>query len=462
MFFMRFVPKAIQQTYRWDARAAWLAGLYSGMTLPFFGVIARRDLHASPFAISLLISAPFLGHLLSMFVAWHMQNRPKQPYMYWLSLISRLPILFMAFAMTTPVFIGLVIASQILSCFTSPAYASVMKDAYPDNYRGRLMGMVRIGMTMMAMVSGLYVGRLMESGLPRSWVLAVALAAALVIAHEIQRNVPRVLVAALVVLLGYLGAPWLAHALPYRLVFPVAGALGLLAAWMFNHIREAPLEAAGETRFKMQEGLMTLFKDRRFGLYSLGFFICGFGNLLPGPLMPLFQVDELHISNEWVGILAMVGAGTSAVFYGIWGRLMDRYSPLLTVILSFAMCGIAPLIYAHAHSVPTLMFAAIAMGIGNPGIDLTWLNGVMYFTGREGIPRYAAMHTFLVGVRGLLAPFIGTWLLRSLTLRQCFLVAAVILGVGTLFMMVIVRYYLLPVQETGPSLRKKRTEVDLS
>ncbi|MHB9130771.1 MAG: MFS transporter [Armatimonadota bacterium] len=445
MFFTRFVPKATQYAYRWDARSAWLTGLYSGMTIPFFGVIARRDLHASPLAISLLISAPFIGHLLSMLVAWHMQSRPKKPYMFWLALIARGLMLFMAFANTTPLFVGLIILSQIVGCFTTPAYASMMKDAYPDDYRGRLMGLVRVGMTVAAMLAGLSIGQLLDKGLPFTWVMLLAIGAALVLAHEMQRNVHRLLIVGGIMLIAFFGAPYLAHAVSYRIIFPLAGILGALASWTFNHMPEAKTEESPERRFNVLEGLTTLFIDKRFALYSLAFFTFGFGNLLQTPLIPLFQVDELHITDQWVGILAMASSGTSALFYVIWGRLMDRYSPFLAVTLSFAIWGITPFVYANAHSVPTLMIASILVGIAAPGIDLTWLNAVMHFTNREGIPRYAALHTFLVGIRGLLAPFVGTWLLVHVlhgNLRQCFYVSAGVIWLGSLFMAVVALFVL--------------------
>ena len=454
MFFTRFLPKQVRFAYRWDARSAWLSGLYAGMTAPFFGVIARRDLHASAFEISLLISAPFLGNLLSMFVAWHMQNRAKKPYMYWLTILGRAPLLLMAFITTTPLFIGLIIVTQIIGSFNSPAYASIMKDAYPDRLRGQLMGLVRVGMTVMAMLGGLAAGQLMKDGLAWYWGALIGLAAALVIAHELQSSLQRVLVAGVVALLTWLALPALAHGLSYRVLFPVAGVLGVLAVWLFNHVPEGDPNMSPEKRFNVLEGLATLYHDKRFGLYTMAFFTFGFGNLLQSPLIPLFQVDELHITYDWVGWLAMVSAGTSAIAYGLWGRFMDRVGPFYVVVLSFAICSLSPFVYAASHSLPALFIASILMGIGAPGVDLTWLNAVMNFTDRDNIPRYAALHTFMVGIRGLLAPFVAAWLLTFVSLRHCFLVSAAIAWSGTLFMAAVVWLLLLPAQRARKAARR--------
>lgn len=456
MFFTRFVPRTAQYAYRWDARSAWLTGLYAGMTLPFIGVIARRDLHASPMEISLLISAPFLGHLLSMLVAWHMQSRRKKPYMFWLGIAARSPILLMAFAVSTPLYIGIIIVGQIIGCLTSPAYASIMKDAYPDAWRGRLMGLVRVGMTVMSMVAGLSAGKLMESGgLPWYWVMALGAGAAVVIAHEMQTAAKRVLAAALIVAVVYLAIPSLGQAVSYRIIFPIASALGVLAIIVFNKLPEAAPNASPEGRFNLLEGLTTLFRDRRFGLYSLAYFTFGFGNLLQNPLIPLFQVDELHITYAQVGQLAMVTAGVSAVAYAVWGRFMDRVGPFFTVVLSFAIWGASPFVYAAAHAYTTLFIASVLVGIAGPGNDLTWLNAVLHFTDRDNIPRYAAMHTFLVGIRGFLAPFVSIWLLDLLSLRGCFLVSGGVIGLGTLLMAAVCWFVLIPAQRARNAAQRE-------
>ena len=119
--------------------------------------------------------------------------------------------------------------------------------------------------------------------------------------------------------------------------------------------------------------------------------------------------------------------------------------------------GITPFVYAFAQDVPTLLIASVLVGIAAPGIDLTWLNAVMQFTDREGVPRYASLHIFLVGIRGLLAPFVGVWLLQLLDsdLRQCFFASAVVIWAGTLLMGAVAWFIILP------GLRAKRQALRL-
>jgi hypothetical protein len=280
------------------------------------------------------------------------------------------------------------------------------------------------------------------------------LAVAVFLIHELQKPlIKRILVGIAILVLAYFAAPYLGHVISYRFVFPMGAFIGALGLWMFNHIHEAKTETIDKP-FNVLEGLGTIVADKHFGLYSLAFFIFGFGNLLQNPLIPLFQVDELHITNDWVGTLAMVCSGTSALFYAIWGRMMDRQGPLLTVVLSFAIWGISPIVYANARSIPTLLIASVIVGIAGPGLDLTWLNAVLHFTDRENIPRYTALHTFLVGIRGLIAPFFGTWLLSVMNLRQCFYVSAGIIWLGALLMAGVVWFVLIPAQRAQRAKRR--------
>ncbi len=451
MLFERYVPRSIRHAYRWDARAGWLTGLYLGITNQFIGYIAREELHATGFQLALLYSAPFLGQLLSMLTAWHMQDRPKKPYVYWIGILSRGTLIFMALATTAWSFVGIAIATQMVSCFLTPAYSAIMRDAYPNRFRGQLMGMVRIGQTLGMMVTGIIAGYLMERGLPLHghalWIgLAVAMAAGLLIAWEFPRPLTRVVIVAGTVGITALGATLLSGRPGYQLMFPLAGLVGALAIWFFNHLPEPKPASNDGARFNLWEGITTMVTDYRFGLYLVGFFICGFGNLFQLPLIPMFQV-ELGITHGQVGLLVAVGAGTSALFYVIWGRMMDRFNPFIAVVLAFTATGLAPLIFANSHGMPGLMLGSILLGLGNPGIDLAWLNAVMDFTGRDGIPRYSAVHMFMVGIRGLIAPFISTWLLHTLTLRQNFYTAAGIINAGCLFLAAVVWLVILPARK---------------
>jgi len=390
MLFMRLIPGRAREAYRWDGLAGLLAGLYAGAVMPFIGFIARDQLHASALQISLLSAAPFMGHLCSLYWANHMQGREKVPYVVYVGVISRgLIALAAVWAGATP-FVAIVSAAVIIGAFSLPAYATVMKDIYPDDCRGQCMGLVRMGSTLSTMVGQAIGSR------------ALALVS-------------------------------------YRVLFPAAAVFGMFASLSFFRLRRVvpAKDDASIPRTTILDSLAILKHDRFFRHYSLAFFTFGFGNLMNGPLYVLFQVDILHINSYWVGALAMVAAGLSGVCYYLWGRAIDRYSPFAAVLTSFFLWGLVPVTYHFAHALPTLILAAVLTGVAGPGVELTWINAIMQFTDREGIARYSALHFTLVGIRGLLAPLASVTLLRFMDIRQVFLVCFGVVMLGTLMMLAV-------------------------
>ncbi len=465
MFLQSFVPRHARESYRWDSRAAWLFGLFAGFTVPFFGVIARR-MGASNFEMEMLVASTAIGNVIAMFVACLMQSRQKMPYLFWLNSVARGLLVLMAFATTRFEFVALVFASQLLGCLAGPAYAMIMKDAYPDDCRGQVMGTVRIGLTLAAMVAGLYAGKLMASGLPWWWVVLFTLGAAFLIAHEVQGLRNKILVGAGVIALGLLSIPLLSHQLDYRVVFPVGGILGVLSMWMFSHMYEKPVpppevqESALATMGQYFHNLGKMFRvpivDWRFGLYCLAFLVFGFGNWLRSPLVPMLQVDALNISDATVGMLAMVSSAASIGAYIAWGWLMDRFNPFFTLLAAFLLQGLVPVFFAYvapdAHAVPIMVVASVVQGLVGPGIELSALNAVLHFSKGEDIPIYMALHNFMVGIRGVIAPFLGTEVLLHMfrnetplqQLHSSFIVSAWIVWAGFVLMVPVVLLAILP------------------
>ena len=76
--------------------------------------------------------------------------------------------------------------------------------------------------------------------------------------------------------------------------------------------------------------------------------------------------------------------------------------------------------------------AYIFTGITLAGVDLGWMNAIMQFARKEEVGHYTALHAFLVGLRGIVAPFVGTALiaLPFLGLRGVFLLSAFLILLG--------------------------------
>lgn len=273
MLIWRAIPASSRRALKWDASGAALSGLYFGAVFPFLGVIARRDLHASAYLIALLAAGWSVGNLFTPLIAHHIRARAKLPYVVWPSIVARAIFLFMPLAVLAPTYVGLCFAAFAVSALAGPAYAAVIRDAYPVQRRGVLMGLVRVLAVGGSMVGALVAGIVLDRA-------------------------------------------------SFRWVFPVAAIAGIAGAALFGRIGfgAAPGDAQPR-RARLWEGFTLLTADRPFAVYAAGFFLYGLGNLILGPVIPIFQWDELGITPTWVGYLATTASGLSMVGYVVCGAV---------------------------------------------------------------------------------------------------------------------------------------------
>jgi MFS family permease len=67
---------------------------------------------------------------------------------------------------------------------------------------------------------------------------------------------------------------------------------------------------------------------------------------------------------------------------------------------------------------PLLVISAVIFGIGTSGGDLAWNLWVTKFAPADKVSDYMAVHVFFTGIRGVLAPPVGFFLARYMTLQQ--------------------------------------------
>ncbi|MCD6256874.1 MFS transporter, partial [Candidatus Aerophobetes bacterium] len=157
MFFNRRIPSFMRECYYYDSLAAIAYGIFAGLSINFFPVIARR-LGASSFQMGLLTAAPFIGALFTIY--WHRLSDAaisQMGFFVKVKLLARAAILLTAVATNPWIFIIIVFINSLLEQAGSPAYVGIMKRVYSDNYRARAMGYVRTEMAIVAIFAS-YIG----------------------------------------------------------------------------------------------------------------------------------------------------------------------------------------------------------------------------------------------------------------------------------------------------------------
>jgi MFS transporter, DHA1 family, inner membrane transport protein len=352
-----------------------LGAAMAGFTGPFIMVIARDRLHTSATVLGLMTAAPFLGNLFAMVWANAMDGRNKVPFVVWSTLAARAMFFLTLFATTSGTFATVIIISSLLTTVASPAYAAVMKEIYPNRIRGRAMAYCRVCTVTISVLSVLMAGRLLDT-------------------------------------------------VSYRWVFPVAALRGVGSSLVFGTIRTAaPLAVEKRpTHLFLLDTINILRDDKPFRWFAVSIFTVGFGNLIVVPLYAIFQVDCLHIRTWQVSWLSTLSLVVAVFGYFYWGSYIDKNTPLKAAAVSVLLFTATPLTYGLAatwpHLLPAasmwlvLLPAAAIQGISGAGIELSYFNSVLRFSSPERVSHYQAVFTFLLGVRGTIAPLVGAALIQ--------------------------------------------------
>ncbi|MBI5034759.1 MAG: MFS transporter [Chloroflexi bacterium] len=378
------VPSVVRRNLTFDFASAVFYGVYLSAINTFVPVIARR-LGASAFLLALITAAPAVGNIIAVFASHYLQRRRKLPFMVAAWTIGRGLFILTPLVVTPVPFVLIVVVHWLIVSLSITGYVEIVRAIYPAAIRGRAMAYVRVGFTATATIITPIIGQLLDV--------------------------------------------W-----SYQVLFPIAAICGVLSGWAFGQVTCE--ESVADKQSDLLEPLRVFWRDVRFRDYSIAFMLCGFGNLLVVPLIPILLVDELQLNYGQVGLLGMINSIFWMVFYVVWGRSVDRRGGLWTVKVNLFLTTFMSLAFCLAYDMWLAGVAYIIIGITVAGSDLGWMNAIMQFARPEEISHYTALHAFLVGVRGIVAPLLGTVLMTIplIGLRGVFLISASMIFLGWFLM----------------------------
>ncbi len=381
MLFADRLPPKIRGIYKRDATAGMLGALMFGMAIPFFANIARHTLKASEVEIGIIMMAPVGGNLLSFVWANMMEGKRKMPFAV-VSWVAARALLCTAFFITSAHwFVALVAVFWVITSIAGPAYSALMKEIYPDSDRGRIMGYVRVLSFFVIAVSTLAAGPLLQT-------------------------------------------------FGYRYVFPFVGLFGVAAALAFHTIPTK--ETTGDPNVPNGEfflnSMRILREDGGYRYFCGGIFISGFANFFASAIFVIYQVDRLGVGQSWTAVYSFVTLMLSMTAYYYWGHHVDRKSPTRLLLLCNLIFASVPLIYCVATQAWMLLPAMVLTGFAFAGYDLAYFNGVLHYAPKDRITQYQAVFAFLMGIRGITAPFMGALFVKWhwLSMQQVFIIAFIL------------------------------------
>lgn len=374
--------REVNRTFRLDMIAASLYSAFGVAAFTFPAVLARKD-GAADWIVSLVIAAPSVGQLSAIFWSRYTQRAPKMKVTMWGGGAARLSLLLMLFAFQPLAFAMIMVVCHTLELSKAPAYAGIMQQVYPAQRRGELMGKVRVVASVATMVSAAVLGITLEN-------------------------------------------------YSYRVVFPVVGLLGFASILVFGRIRfhDVPTTRPPTSLRKL---MLIPRSDKRYGSFLMAVFLMGFFNLLGAAVFPIVMVDDLHISNGFVGIMSTVQSFIAIISYFVWGKYSDRHHPMVVLYITFIIGAIIMFIYMVAWAGWLLIIVAVLTGISTAGSDLAVINNAIRFPkDPQDVPHYMALYSSLIGVRGVVTPFLAALMLAFVSERMVLLIAFVGMGLACL------------------------------
>ena len=358
---------ATRQTFRNELWRSLPAGVIDTMASTFGMLIAVRVFALGDLAKSIFLSATSSGLITSLFVV-PLLLRSRSTIARTAAKVQMLGGLCMAVAALfhrSPVaFIGGL--SLGLFCFSMqiPLMTQIYRLNYPEAARGKLFSIAGATRAGAAMVFGAAGG----------WLLGL----------DLQNYV------------------WLLWAF---------AASGFLSGWWTHGLPATPWEAGGAADARLWSALRWVRIDPAFRTLLISWMMMGIGNLIAACLFVEYLANPAHGHKLSEATIALIAGVVPVIFRMLcsypWGVIYDRHG-LFTVRATLNIIfAAAILVFFLGGNLVAWTIGMALWGIANAGGNVTWGLWVTKLAPEHAVAEYMSVHTFLTGLRGLIAPYIA-------------------------------------------------------
>ena len=228
----------------------------------------------------------------------------------------------------------------------------------------------------------------------------------------------------------------------YKYIFMIIGALGCVSSLIMAMIKIDKKDKYNSKKLTLKEiifepikrGTEVLKENRDFAIFQRNFFIYGAAFMLLLPAIPTYLVDSLGMSYTQTFIAKAVVASLGILLLSPFaGKIHDKKNPAFFTTLAFATLSLYPLIlFISSKMLDSIYvnyivyFAFFIYGIAMSAMVISWNISSIYFAGSEDVSMYQSVHVTLTGLRGLIMPFFGFFILKYFGMSVVFIVAFII------------------------------------
>lgn len=401
------IPRLARPNYLHEIRHMGLWGMFASMIDGSFSSIVVAKTFNAPYLVPVVWATPMLAHLLSFFWGAVIRGRPR------IRTFTILAILAAGSAGSialTPsqwqpwggwLFTAQIGASRIFLSGLVNLRTSIWKANYPQSHRARIASRIQALNALLMLTVGAVISTLFDH-----------------------------------------------HAEYYQVVYPLLAVLGVVSLGPLRRIRirgerselrrlRAEFALSGDGRGRLgrnfRDAWLILRRDRAFARYCGAQYLLGSSNFMVDPVLSLFLTQTLALSyfGSYL-ILEQIPTVVALLTIPAWARYFDRHGVLRFRVFntafwlaSIALAALALTIHVLAGApggsragwpvaavvaVGVLVVARVITGIGRGGGTIGWNLGHLHFAGQHDADLYMGIHIALTGFRGLIMPFVGTWI----------------------------------------------------
>jgi hypothetical protein len=411
-------PRGLEERERSSFRLHLWSALLTGASasiLHLSDTILAKTLDGTALQVTLLNVIMGGGYLASAFWAGAMRNRPKAPFVLAAAIVGRLGLVLTGLWGRAEWFIAIVGLSWLSDAMIVAAQVSIIQRAYRPQNREHVFGATLSITTFVRLVLTVAVGRALD------WNEAIY--------------------GAIYAVLGVCG--FLGSLLMIRMERRIDYAQPLERRTpLYPPLRErGPMAALRSVRASVGLVVRILREDASFRRFESYFFLYGIAFLSLVPIVPLYLVNDLALDWTQIGLArGLMGQAGLILFSPLMGRLLSGLKPVRFCAWIFGLLSVYPLLLLSAWFVPdalrtTAVYAAfVCFGTAMAGVSLAWNLSSLHFAGEEDPSAYQTVHTVLVGVRGLGAPFLGFAVIRAASNLHGFVLSAALFLLASLLM----------------------------
>jgi Major Facilitator Superfamily len=233
----------------------------------------------------------------------------------------------------------------------------------------------------------------------------------------------------------------------WRWIFPATALISLGAIPFKKRILiklDGHVENQGPSSISWKQQILKPWKSawelvqRRpdFTRYQLGFMLGGSGLIIMQPALPVFFVDQLHLTYTDLAVALTLCKGAGFVLTSsAWAKLMGkidiyRFNSLVTLLaFAFPFCLIAA-----QWDLSWLFGGYLLYGIMQAGSEMSWNLSGPLFSKDEDSSVYSSLNVMTVGLRGCFVPIIGSLFLYQFDAAAIMLLGSFICLLSAVFM----------------------------